>query len=448
MKIKKFLSLRSLKRIYVVCAIMLLLVGAAQIAHAQEDDKKISGFNLERARAMLRSVKTDIQKYYYDDKFRGIDLEARFKEADEKVKKASSLGHAFAIIAQVLVDFNDSHTYFVPPPRPSRTDYGWQMKMIGDKCYIFAVKPGSDAEAKGLKVGDEVWSIDGFEPTRANLWKMKYFYYSLRPRHGMQVIIRKPDGAEQEFPVMAKVMPGKQISHFADIFDFIRDAENEDRLNRHRYHEVGDELFIWKMPQFDMEDAQIGDMMSKVKKRKALILDLRGNGGGLALTLQKLVGYFFDREVKIADIKKRKESKPEIAKSRGDRVFTGQVVVLVDSESGSAAEMFARIIQLEKRGTVLGDRTAGAVMQSRYHGHESGVDIVAFYGVSVTEADVIMSDGKSLEHTGVTPDQLMLPTAAQMSAKQDPVLAHAASLVGVKIDAEKAGTLFPVEWRK
>jgi C-terminal processing protease CtpA/Prc len=110
--------------------------------------------------------------------------------------------------------------------------------------------------------------------------------------------------------------------------------------------------------------------------------------------------------------------------------------------------MFARIIQLEKRGTVIGDRTAGAVMQSRYHNHESGVDIIALYGVSVTEADVIMSDGKSLEHTGVTPDQLMLPTAAQMSAKQDPVLAHAASLVGVKIDAEKAGTLFPVEWRK
>jgi C-terminal processing protease CtpA/Prc len=247
---------------------------------------------------------------------------------------------------------------------------------------------------------------------------------------------------------MAKVTPGKQISHFADIFDFIRDAENEDRLNRHRYYEMGDELFIWKMPQFDMEDAQIGDMMGKVKKRKALILDLRGNGGGLASTLQKLVGYFFDRDVKIADIKRRKETKPEIAKSRGDRIFTGQVIVLVDSESGSAAEMFARIIQLEKRGTVIGDRTAGAVMQSRYHNHESGVDIVAFYGVSVTEADVIMSDGKSLEHTGVTPDQLMLPTAAQMSAKQDPVLAHAASLVGVKIDAEKAGALFPVEWRK
>jgi C-terminal processing protease CtpA/Prc len=110
--------------------------------------------------------------------------------------------------------------------------------------------------------------------------------------------------------------------------------------------------------------------------------------------------------------------------------------------------LFARTVQLEKRGTVVGDRSQGAVMRSRFHDHESGMDIVAFYGASVTDADIVMSDGKSLEHAGVLPDHWSLPTGADMAAHRDRVLSLAASIVGVEIEPEKAGTFFPLKWRK
>jgi carboxyl-terminal processing protease len=205
---------------------------------------------------------------------------------------------------------------------------------------------------------------------------------------------------------------------------------------------------IWKMPEFDLSDQGVDDMMSKASKRKALILDLRGNPGGAVTTLQRLMGYFFDKDLKIADLKGRKELKPMMAKTRGDKVFKGQLVVLIDSQSASAAEIFSRVVQLEKRGTVIGDRSSGAVMRSRVYDHQVGTDTVVFYATSITDADVIMSDGQSVERVGVTPDELILPTAADLLAKRDPALSRAAALVGVKLEPEKAGALFPIEWQK
>ncbi|HKY06361.1 MAG TPA: S41 family peptidase, partial [Blastocatellia bacterium] len=206
-------------------------------------------------------------------------------------------------------------------------------------------------------------------------------------------------------------------------------------------------LFIWKMPQFDLDDGEVDSMMDKARKHKSLIIDLRGNGGGLETTMKRLIGSFFNQEIKIGDVKRRDETKPLIAKPRSNNYFEGDLIVLVDSESSSASEVFARVIQIEKRGIVIGDRTSGKVMRSRYYGHESGLDIVAFYGASITDADIVMKDGKSLEGVGVRPDELLLPSGAALAAGRDPVLSRAAALAGVTLDPAKAGALFPIEWK-
>ncbi len=403
-----------------------------------------------RGKTMLNVIKKDIQKNYYDPSYRNVDLDARFKAAEDRIAKAQSNGEVFGVIAQALVDFKDSHLYFVPPSRSVDVEYGWEMRAIGDGCFVVAVQPGSDADKKGLRVGDRVLSIDGRQPARSIVWLMNYFYYTLRPAPGMKLAVQSPGAEPRQIEIAAKVIQKSKLLDLnsnLEIWNEIRDSEKEARLSRHRYYEIGENALVWQMPGFDLENGEIDRILGSAKGKKAIILDLRGNGGGRETTLQRLVGNVFDRDITIGTVKEREKSEPLLAKTRGNDAFKGKLVVLIDSRSGSASEVFARVVQIEKRGTIIGDRSGGAVMRSRFHSHSYGSGTSIFYGASITNADLIMTDGKSLEDVGVIPDELLLIKAEDLAAGRDTVLARAAEIAGFALDPKKAGDMFPVEWK-
>lgn len=428
------------------CLMLLTLCAAARAQTLNDRDR-------EKARLMLKFVRDDVKEHYYDPSYHGVDIEARYKEALGKLEQATSNGQAFGIIAQFMMELNDSHTFFVPPPHAARVDYGWRMQMIGPQCFVTAVKPGSDAAAKGLKPGDILHVIDGYKPTRENMWQLQYLYNALQPRPAVRLVVQSPDETARQLELAAKVTQGKKEIDLSkagfDFYDLVRDAEDDERVYAHRFQEFGGDLLIWKMPQFDLTKQGVDEAMGRARNRKALIIDMRGNGGGYEETLLRVIGNLFDNDVKVGEIQRRKETKPLVARARGsDETYRGKLILIVDSDSGSAAELLARVVQLEKRGTVVGDRTAGAVMRSRGHSHQIGVDTLLLYGTSITDADIKMADGRSLEKTGVTPDEPALPTGPALRAGRDPVLAFAASLAGVKMDSDKAGALFPLRWKQ
>jgi C-terminal processing protease CtpA/Prc len=427
------------------CLITLASMPAVTLA-AQE--ARIQDGQRELAAAMLHDVHQDIKKDYYDPKYHGVDIEGRYKQANDLIKKATSFNQALGVVAWYLEPLNDSHTFFVPPMRAFHLDYGWLMQMVGEDCLVTAVKPGTDAQRQGLTPGDRILMIGSIPPTRDNLGKLTYLLNVLRPQPAIHVVIQR--GNEQRsLNIQAEIVNTQQVITWDNYWKETIDYERRLRIYDRHSHALGKDILICKLPAYNMDDYGVDAMMNQAAGYGTLILDLRGNGGGYIDALDRMVGSVFDRDITIGSLQTRTRPDQMVGRSRGaKKAFSGKLFVLIDSKSASAAELFARVMQLEKRGMVLGDRSAGAVMESEQRNHQLGLDRAIAYGDSLTVANIIMSDGNSLEHTGVTPDEFLLPTPEDLAAGHDPVLARAVSLAGGNLSAEEAGRLFPVSWAK
>lgn len=432
----------------VLLSLCVLAAGAPVCTRAQS--AQLSDLDRERAQQMLKTTIEEVRKHYYDPKFHGVDLDKEYSEAKQRISKVTTMNMAIANIANALDSLDDSHTFFLPPAHPMKFDYGLEYAMVGDRCFVTQVRPRSDADAKGVKPGDELLSINGIAPTRDITWKLQYMFGILRPQPSLKLVLQSPGGQQRAVEAAAYVKETKRLTNLSDpdgsdIWNYIHELESYDHNARTRYAEFGEPLIVVKLSEFAFSPGEVGELMAKIRKHKTLVLDLRGNPGGSVETLEYFAGNIFGKDTKIADRVGKKEHKPMLAKSSNDP-YSGKLIVLADNRSASAAEIFARLIQLEKRGVVLGDRTSGSVMQSRQMSEKMGADVNVFYGVSVSNADVIMTDGKSLEHVGVTPDELILPTASDLATGRDPVISRAAELAGVSLSPADAGKLFPYEW--
>ncbi len=407
------------------------------------DNKNKPNAKLNRGRGldMLSEIKDLIKKAYYDPKFHGINLDERFNSAAERIKKLETNSQIFRVIAQVLAEFNDSHTRFIPPSRKNTFEYGFSMQMIGNNCFVVDVKKESDAENKGLKSGDVILTIGSYIPTKENFWKIEYLIYSLDPQESLNLVTKSFDGKEHEIHVKSKIKTPEEVKKE------IAKRKNEKKEKPYKCQEINSELIACKLYTFSVEKGTIDKMMKEVGEHRKLILDLRGNGGGYVSTEIYLTSYFFNHDVKIGDEITRKKTIERIAKSRREKVFNGELIVLIDSDSASASEVFARVIQIEKRGKIVGDVSAGAVMTSQIHyltiGHNTmTLGVFVACALNLTVGDLIMSDGNRLEDIGVIPDFPVGPTSYALAQKTDPVLSFAVSKLGGELTPEKAGTFY------
>lgn len=151
-------------------ATKLLAVFALLAALGWSQQTQISNLDRGRAQDMLKIIASDVRKHYYDPKFHGVDWDAKVAEAKEKIAQTTSMNMAMSHIAAALDTLNDSHTFFLPPEHSYRHEYGLEYHMVGNRCFVTRVRPKSDAEAKGVKPGDEIVTLNTYNVNREDLW--------------------------------------------------------------------------------------------------------------------------------------------------------------------------------------------------------------------------------------------------------------------------------------
>ncbi len=146
--------------------------------------------------------------------------------------------------------------------------------------------------------------------------------------------------------------------------------------------------------------AKFCDSLTQLKNKKAIIIDLRGNHGGVVGSLIGLGGMLTDKSIDLGTSIYRARTETLTAKSKVKN-FKGKVVFLVDNQTVSAAEMFASALQESKRALVVGDRTAGEALPSLI------VKLPTGASMQYPIANYRSHDGKFLEGTGVAPDLMI-----------------------------------------
>jgi carboxyl-terminal processing protease len=170
-------------------------------------------------------------------------------------------------------------------------------------------------------------------------------------------------------------------------------------------------------------DALFQRAIDQFRASDGIVIDLRGNPGGLAGMMMGISGHFVNERKTLGVMKTRETelrfvSNPRLVSGDGQRVlpYSGPVAILVDAMSGSASECFAGGMQSIGRARVFGQPSMGQALPALFDRMPNGDVLIHAYG------DFVTAEGTRLEGRGVIPDQIVPLLREDLLAGRDPTL--------------------------
>ncbi|TKG95831.1 S41 family peptidase [Puteibacter caeruleilacunae] len=229
------------------------------------------------------------------------------------------------------------------PLKGSFEGIGISFNILNDTLLVVATIPGGPSEKVGLRAGDRIMEVDD-KPIAGIGLKNSDVFDMLRGKKGTKVnlqIKRKSQTDLIDFTIIRDKIP----IHSLDASYMINKETGYIKINR--FSSTTTDEFLKAMAEL------------KEEKMKNLILDLRGNGGGLLKAAFELADQFIGEDKMIVYTKGTHSSRKEYKASAYGEFEDGKLVVLINEGSASASEIVSGAIQDWDRGVIVGRRSFG-----------------------------------------------------------------------------------------
>ena len=424
-------------------------MGVAVLGNSQSHSRLIAEDNTPVKPAPTATDSSDIESFdkvwetvrdnHWEQDYGGIDWDLAKTELRPKVEQARTRAEVREIMAEMIGRLGVSHFGIIPgeaydalndddEDAGTGGEAGMEIRLRNGKITVARVTPGGSAEKAGVKPG---WTIErigkkdqaqlleaaakasdhgpmrmdttvgllGERGTRGEPGKSLAIEFKDLNGNAQtpEIVLAKAEGTMAKFghlPKMRVVYETKQLEADVTYFAF--------------------NLFFDPPKVMTAFKAAV----EQAKSSKGLVIDLRGNHGGIAGMTFGMASAFATESGKMGVMKMRKQEMvfplfPTL------EPYTGPVAVLIDECSISSAEILSGGMQDQKMARLFGTTTAGLALPSTVIKLPNG-DALQYAFATYTS-----STGKVLEGVGVIPDESIAPTSDELSKNSDPVLARA-----------------------
>ncbi len=368
----------------------------------------------------------------------------------ERAVAANTTDELREVLRDMLDTLGESHFAIIPNSVSGSTEAvgGWSgitFQVIGDEAIVTRVAPKSPAANAGVRTGWRALTSEGdalseviapFGTPRTALERLardRAIEAFMGGRPGMSPVYLFVDesSTQHTINIVLEDLPGERAT-FGNLPPFPAEVEqfwlSDDAVRAlgcdpAKTGRVGYLRFsIWMTAL----SAAIDDALTGFRTADAIVVDLRGNPGGLGLMATGVAGHFLPETTSLGTMRGRNmkidfRTNPRSVDRDGNiiGVFAGPVAILIDGHTGSTSEIFAAGLLDLHRAQPFGRTSAGAALPATTHNLHNGDVLLHAIG------DFKTPSGQLVEGVGVSQQIGTPPTRSDYSSSPDPELRDA-----------------------
>ena len=343
-----------------------------------------------------------VKKNYIDSTYNSQNWSVWRERYKNKLKTEED---ARVAIETMLASLDDIYTRFL-----SKTEYAEQYNSIDShitgigvnimnksgQTVVYSVIEGTPAQKSDIRANDIIMYVDGVNVSGLDISK----------------VAEKVRGLEGSI-VTLKIKRGKEIITKKIVREKIEIKSVESSIKGNNIGYIKIKSFIGSNTASEFVSA-----LKNIDSTKGLILDLRGNTGGL-LANAVIVANLFISEGKIVSIVSKNGKRHDITAQSKVPLVTKPTVVLVDESSASASEILSGALKDNKKAVLVGNKTFGKGLVQQIVPLPNGT------GINITIAKYLTPNGTDINKKGIEPDYKVKYTFADMIKKNDTQLKKA-----------------------